>query len=57
MRTEKGVRQKYTFDFKRDVVVLATEQAYKPSEASRSLEIKPDLIHRWPQKFSGGAAG
>lgn len=37
MTTEKQTRRKYTEEFMRDAVALATEQEYKEPEAARSL--------------------
>jgi transposase len=41
LRNDKEARKRrdYTEDFKRDAVVLVTEQGYKPSEAARSLGV------------------
>jgi transposase len=44
---ETGVHGRY----KRDAVVLVTEQGYKPSEAARSLGIGDNLIRRWKREF------
>ena len=57
MTTETRKRREYTEDFKRDAVALATEQGYKPSEATRSLGIGDNLIRRWKREFEEEASG
>ena len=57
MTTETRKRRNYTEDFKRDAVVLVTEQGYKPSEAARSLGIGANLIRRWKREFEEEASG
>ena len=51
MTKEKKKRSNYTEEFKRDAVALVTEQGYKISEASRSLDVGANLIGRWRRQF------
>lgn len=44
-------RNDYTKEYKLGAVKLITEQAYKYSEAGRSLGINPNLISRWHKEF------
>ncbi len=57
MTTERRTRRKYTDDFKRDAVALITEQGYKVSEASRSLDVGENQLRRWKQQFEEEATG
>ena len=50
MTTDRRTRRKYTDDFKRDAVALITEQGYKVSEASRSLDAGENQLRRWKQQ-------
>ena len=50
MPTEKRTRRKYTEDFKREAVVLVTEQGHKIAEAARSLGISEKqlaIVQHW----------
>lgn len=40
-------RKKYSQEFKLDAVSLVLEQDYSRAEASRNLEINPNLLGRW----------
>jgi transposase len=57
MTTERRTRRKYTDDFKRDAVALITEQGYKVSEASRSLDVGENQLRRWKQQFEEATSG
>ncbi len=57
MKAEKRTRRKYTEDFKRDAVVLVTEQDYKVTDAARSLGIGDNLLRRWKQGFEDEVSG
>ena len=57
MTTATRKRQNYTEDFKREAVALVTEQGYKISEASRSLDIGANLLGRWRRQFEEEASG
>jgi transposase len=57
MTTEQRTRRKYTDDFKRDAVALITEQGYKVSEASRSLDVGENQLRRWKQQFEEATGG
>ena len=57
MTTETSKRREYTEDFKRDTVVLVTEQGYKTAEAARNLSIGDNLIRCWKQEFEEEASG
>lgn len=57
MTTETRKRRSYTEDFKRDAVALVTEQAYKVSEAARSLDINDNQLRRWKREFEEQASG
>jgi transposase len=56
MTTETSKRRNYTEDFKRDAVMLVTDQGYKISEAARSLGIGDSLLRRWRQEFEQEAS-
>ena len=47
MTSKKDQRKNYTKEFKREAVVLATEEGYTILEATRSLGISKNLIGRW----------
>ncbi len=57
MKAEKRTRRKYTEDFKRDAVVLVTEQDYKVTDAARSLGIGDNLLRRWKQGYEDEVSG
>jgi len=57
MTTETKKRRSYTEDFKRDAVALLTEQGYKVSEATRSLDINDNQLRRWKREFEEQASG
>jgi len=40
-------RKKYSQEFKLDAVSLVLEQGYSRAEASRNLEVNPNLLGRW----------
>jgi transposase len=51
-------RKKYSQEFKLDAISLVLEQGYSQAEASRNLEINPNLLGRWikeQQKDEGQA--
>jgi transposase len=41
------ILRQYTEEFKREAVVLVTEQGYAVTDAARNLGINPNLFHRW----------
>jgi len=49
---EKGIRRKYTDEFKEGAVKLVTDQGYKISEASRNLGVHSMQLGRWLQRSS-----
>lgn len=57
MKTDKPARRKYTEEFKREAVPLATEHGYKFSEAARSVGINDNLLRKWRDLFEQEAAG
>ena len=57
MTTERRTRRKYTDDFKRDAMALITEQGYKVSEASRSLDVGENQLRRCKQQFEEATGG
>ena len=50
-------RKKYPKEFKLDAISLVLEQEYTKAEASRSLEINPNLITRWIQEHQADDTG
>jgi transposase len=44
-------RRDFPEDFKRDAVALVTEQGYSIAEASRSLDVGPNLLGRWKREY------
>jgi len=40
-------RKKYSQEFKLDAISLVLEQGYSRAEASRNLEINPNMLGRW----------
>jgi transposase len=44
-------RKIYSKQFKIDAVKLVTEGGYKISEASRNLEINPNVLRRWKDQL------
>ena len=40
-------RKKYSQEFKLDAVSLVLEQGYSRADASRNLEVNPNLLGRW----------
>jgi transposase len=52
--TEK--RRSYTKQFKIDAVKLVTEQGYNISEASRNLDLHPNLLRRWRDQLNNDHA-
>jgi transposase len=50
-------RRNYPEDFKRDAVALVKEQGYSIAEASRSLDIGPNLLGRWKREYEAQAKG
>lgn len=57
MTAETRKRRKYTDEFKRDAVLLVTEQGYTLAEAARSLGINSNLLGRWKHTFEEAASG
>jgi transposase len=47
----KRKRRMYTDEFKRDAVLLVTEQRYSLSEAARNLGVHVNLLRNWKQKI------
>ena len=50
-------RRDFPEDFKRDAVALVIEQGYSIAEASRSLDIGPNLLGRWKREHEAQAKG
>lgn len=50
-------RRDFPEDFKRDAVALVTEQGCSIAEASRSLDIGPNLLGRWKREYEAQAKG
>ena len=48
---EKENRIKYTKEFKRDAVNLATEQGYSANEVGRRLGINQSNVSRWVREY------
>jgi len=46
-------RKSYSTQFKIDAVKLVTEGGYKITEASRNLEINPNVLRRWKDQLQG----
>ena len=46
-------RKSYSTQFKIDAVKLVTEGGYKITEASRNLEINPNVLRRWKDQLKG----
>ena len=44
-------RKSYSKQFKIDAVKLVTEGGYKITEASRNLEINPNVLRRWKDQL------
>ncbi len=44
-------RKKYTKEFKMDAVSLVLEQGYTRAEASKNLNINPNMLGRWVTEF------
>ena len=42
-----NARKKYSKEFKLDAISLVVDQKFSRAEATRSLEINPNLITRW----------
>ena len=40
-------RKKYSKEFKLDAIALVIEQNYSQAEASRNLDINPNMLGRW----------
>jgi len=48
----KGIRKKYTDEFKEGAVKLVADQGYKISEAARNLGVHTTQLRRWLQSSS-----
>ena len=46
----KQNRKKYTPEFKREAVALATQQGHSYTEAARILKINPTMLRRWEKE-------
>jgi len=51
--SDKTVRRTFSEEFKQDAVSLVTEQGYSLAQAARSLDLHPNLIRNWKNKFMG----
>lgn len=51
--SNKTVRRSFSEEFKQDAVSLVTQQGYSLTKAARSLDLHPNLIRNWKQKFMG----
>ncbi|MBL4883970.1 MAG: transposase [Planctomycetaceae bacterium] len=47
------VRRTFSEEFKQDAVSLVTQQGYSLTQAARSLDLHPNLIRNWKNKFMG----
>ncbi len=47
-------RRKFSDEFKREAVRLAYESGRRLVDVAEELELRPDMIRRWRQKFAGG---
>ena len=50
-------KKSYSEQFKIDAVKLVTEQGYKIAEASRNLDIHPNVLRNWREQFKTGSDG
>ena len=50
-------KKSYSKQFKIDAVKLVTEQGYKIAEASRNLDIHPNVLRNWREQFKTGSDG
>lgn len=48
---EKRKRRRFTQESKEEAVKLITEQGYTIAEASRIMEIHPNLLGKWKKEF------
>jgi transposase-like protein len=44
-------RRTFSREFKNEAVRLVTEQGYTVSRSAESLEVNPNLLRRWPDRF------
>lgn len=47
----KSKRRSFTDEFKRDAVLLVTDQGYSLAEAARNLGVHANLLRTWKQKI------
>ena len=50
-------RRRYTNEFKREAVRLAYESGRPVGEVARELDLRPEMLRRWRQKFLGASPG
>ena len=56
MSASKRPRQQHTAEFKREAVLLVTEQGLSVAEASQRLGLKGNLLYRWKQEWDRSGA-
>ena len=56
MNDQKRSRQQHTAEFKREAVLLVTEQGLSVAEASKRLGLKGNLLYRWKQEWDSAGA-
>ncbi len=56
MSESKRSRQQHTAEFKREAVLLVTEQGLSVAEASKRLGLKGNLLYRWKQEWDAAGA-
>lgn len=54
---KKQIYKTYSHSFKREAVALVIEQNYSVAEAATALNINPNLIYKWKEKFESEANG
>ena len=54
---KKRIYKTYSPAFKREAVALVIEQNYSVSEAATALNVNPNLIYKWKEKFESEANG
>jgi transposase len=48
-----GKRRRFSEDFKREAVRLAFEGGRPVSRVAEELDVRPDMLRRWRDRFSG----
>ena len=52
---KKRIYTTYSHSFKREAVALVLEQNYSVAEAATALNVNPNLIYKWKEKFESEA--